>query len=530
MPLDYTQAQLKREIERQLGAPVVDFRILRKSVDARKKDNLFFVLNVEAAPQQEENAVLRRCAKNKNIQKASRTEYQFHISVTPSLRLRPVVVGSGPAGLFCAYALAKAGAQPILLERGKPVEERMQDVARFRSSGILNTESNIQFGEGGAGTFSDGKLTTGIKDPRCSYVLKTLADMAEGEAEDILYMAKPHIGTDRLVKIVKNMRRQIIQAGGTVLFSHKFDDIVHENGILRGILAEYQGEKKEISCNALVLAIGHSARDTFSLLHHHGLAMEQKPYAIGVRIEHKRAMIDRSQYGDFAGHPALGAADYKLSCTPDGLRGVYTFCMCPGGVVVPAASEEGCLAVNGMSEYARNAENSNAALLVGVSPADFPSSHPLAGVELQRKIERAAFLLGGGNYAAPVQLAGDLIKGRASQSLGSVQPSYLPAYTTADLRDCLPPFIIESIRAALPIFGKSIEGYDSYDAVLTGVESRSSSPVRILRDPQTFQASIAGIYPCGEGAGYAGGIVSAAVDGVRCAEKVLQNAQIQGNM
>ena len=520
MPLDYTPEQLKREVERILSCKVNRYSILRRAVDARKKDNVHFVLNVEAEAAGDEKTVLKRSAKNSNVQPVKGTEYLF--SLEGSFEKPPVVAGSGPAGLFCAYMLAKAGARPILLERGMDVDSRMQAVDRFRNTGILNPESNVQFGEGGAGTFSDGKLTTGIKDPRCRFVLQTLAEMAEGEAEDILYAAKPHIGTDRLVKIVKNIRQSIIALGGTVLFGHKLTDIITEKEALRGIVAECDGQRKEFSCSALVLAVGHSARDTFAMLRERGVKMEQKPYAVGVRVEHMRSMIDRSQYGDFAGHPALGAADYKLSCVPDGRRGVYTFCMCPGGVVVPASSEEGCLAVNGMSEYARDAENSNAALLVGISPEDLHSDDPLAGVELQRQIERAAYQLGGGGYAAPVQLAGDLMANKASHTLGDIVPSYLPKYTLCDLRECLPDFVIGAIRDALPLFGKSIQGYDRYDAVLTGVESRSSSPVRILRDPGTLQSSVAGLYPCGEGAGYAGGIMSAAVDGIRCAEKVLQ--------
>ncbi len=519
LSLDATEKDIKKAVEAKLGARVQEIKVLKRSVDARKKNNVMFIYTVQVRVENE-NKVLSHCKSSDVL--LSKTE----VYVPPMPRVQgnanTIVVGSGPAGLFCAYVLALAGCEPVLIERGMDVDQRKIKVDFFKKTGILDTQTNIQFGEGGAGTFSDGKLNTGIKDLRIRYVLETFAKFANGNADDILINAKPHLGTDRLVDIVKNMREEIIRLGGKVLFEHRLDDINTHNGIITSVRVNNNGNMADMPCKALVLAIGHSARDTVKMLFERMIEMEQKPFAMGVRIEHKRSMIDKSQYGAFAGHKNLGAADYKISTTPDGGRGVYSFCMCPGGVVVPASSEEGLLAVNGMSEYARDAQNSNAALLVGVSPEDFGSSHPLAGIELQRKTEKAAFDIGKG-YKAPIQLAGDLMNNRASRNIGSVEPSYLPGVEPCDLRECLPDFIIESIRLALPQFGRMIEGYDSYDAVLTGVESRSSSPVRIKRDPETLQCNISGIYPCGEGAGYAGGIVSAAVDGIKCAEKIINS-------
>ena len=521
MPLDSTKSDIKAKVAELLRAKVTDIKILKRAIDARKKGEICFVYNIEVSIKGDEVAVVKKC-NDKNIFISRQEAYVPPICEKASSKSKVIIVGSGPAGLFCAYILAKAGLEPLLIERGKTVDERKHDVELFRNSGILNTESNIQFGEGGAGTFSDGKLNTGIKDVRIRYVLETFAAAANGTADDILYMAKPHIGTDRLIGIIRNMREEIIRMGGSVLFEHRLCGIITSGSAIRGAAVEHNGIISELECDSLVLAIGHSARDTVKMLYESNISMEQKPYAMGVRIEHSRKAIDKSQYGKFAGHDKLSAADYKISCTPDGKRGVYSFCMCPGGVVVPAASEEGMLAVNGMSEFARDAENSNAELLVGVAPSDLDSNDPLAGIELQRKTERLAYQLGGANYKAPVQLAGDLIRGRASHEIGSIMPSYKPGYTPTDLRECLPAFIIESIRASLSIFGKMIDGYDTYDAVLTGVESRSSSPVRIKRDSITYESSIKGIYPCGEGAGYAGGIVSAAVDGIKCAEKIIE--------
>lgn len=519
IPLDYSEYDIKCEVSKILGTDVLSLKIIRRAVDARKKNNVFFVYNVDVEVSGNEDAIVKRCH-SKDIFISERSSF-IPLLKNKNADKKIIVVGSGPAGLFASYVLAKSGLTPIVIERGKAVDERREAVELFKNTGILNTETNIQFGEGGAGTFSDGKLNTGVKDKRIRYVLETFAEMANGTADDILYMAKPHVGTDRLINIVRNMRNSIISLGGKFLFEHKFSDIIVEDGNIRAIEVENENKKMFMPCDVLVLATGHSARDTFKMLHNRGIYMEQKPYAVGVRIEHKRSMIDKSQYGEFAGHRNLGAADYKISCTPDGMRGVYSFCMCPGGVVVPASSEVGCLAVNGMSEYKRDAENSNAALLVGIAPEDLKSDDPLAGIELQRQIESKAYALGGGGYKAPVQMVGDLLCGKASRSIGDVVPSYLPGVTPSDLRECLPDFVIESIKCALPKFGRMIEGYDRYDAVLTGVESRSSSPVRIKRCPDTLMCNVNGIYPCGEGAGYAGGIVSAAVDGIRCAEAVI---------
>lgn len=521
MRLDCSEDDIIAKVSEKLGVKVLSVKILKKAVDARKKDDVHFVFNVEAEVSCDEHKLIRKCG-NKDIFISRSEAYTPPIAVSSGRKRKTIVVGGGPAGLFCAYILAMAGAEPVLIERGKCVDERLKDIELFKNTGILNTESNIQFGEGGAGAFSDGKLNTGIKDVRIKYVLKTFAEAAEGNADDILYAAKPHIGTDRLIDIIRNMRKKIISMGGKVIFGCKLCGIIAENNVLRGVRLEKDGMVTDTECDSLVLAIGHSARDTVKMLYDSGIYMEQKPYAMGVRIEHKRELIDKSQYGAFAGHKSLGAADYKISCTPDGQKGVYSFCMCPGGEVVPAASETGMLAVNGMSRFARDAENSNSALLVGVSPNELKSDDPLAGIELQRRTERLAFELGGGGYKAPVQLAGDLIAGKASHSLGNVKPSYKPGVTPTDLRSCLPDFIIEAVRASLPVFGRMIEGFDAYDAVLTGVESRSSSPVRIKRDSITFECNIKGIYPCGEGAGYAGGIVSAATDGIKCAEKIIQ--------
>ncbi len=513
MPLSYTDATLRQAVAKHLKiapARILSCSLFKRSVDARHRDAVCFEITA-AVSLKDEESFLKTC-KLPSVSVATPSVLTLPaVKQSPS---RPVVVGSGPAGLFAALILAQIGLRPIVLERGAAVDDRKQAVDTFRRTGVLDTRSNVQFGEGGAGTFSDGKLNTGIKDPRCRYVLEQL--VTAGAPEEILWEATPHVGTDRLCQAVKGLRRMIEQLGGTVRFHTQVVEILHEHNALTGLVLQTENGREELPCTHAIFAIGHSARDTVEMLYRNGLQMEKKPFAVGVRIEHPREMIDRSQYGSFAGHPALGAANYKLSCHLKNGRGVYTFCMCPGGVVVAAASEHGGVAVNGMSEFARDAQNSNSALLVGVDPADMHGDSPLAGIALQRQMEQAAYRLGGNNYHAPVQLVGDFLQDRASVSLGEIAPSYTPGVTLTDLRDCLPPFVSQSLKEALPLFGRKLDGFDRYDAVLTGVESRSSSPVRILRN-ENGESTMRGLYPCGEGGGYAGGITSAAVDGIRCA-------------
>lgn len=493
--------------------------IYRKSIDARKKNEIFFVYACDFESGQEDR--LLKKARKLSLIRTPDMSYQEVISGDEKPVNRPIIVGSGPAGLFAGLFLARRGYRPVLLERGDDVDTRTRKIERFWQEGILDPESNVQFGEGGAGTFSDGKLTTLINDRRCRNIIEEFIEA--GAPEDILYKSKPHIGTDILRTTVKNLRKKIIALGGEVRFGSKLTDILIKDNQVVGITIN---GKETLPCDVLLVAIGHSARDTFELLYNRGLHISQKAFSIGVRVEHRQKMINCAQYGD--NHEVssiLGAADYKLSYHSANGRSAYTFCMCPGGTVVAAASEENTVVTNGMSEYKRDAENANAALLVNVTPQDFGSDHPLAGVEFQRKWERLAFEAGGGNYFAPAQTIGSFLKrSDKRERLGEVQNSYRPGITLTEIENCLPDYVVETMREALLHFDEKLKGFASPDGLLTGVETRSSSPIRINRD-ENHLSNIGGVYPVGEGAGYAGGIMSSAVDGVKTAEKVMERYQ-----
>jgi len=499
-----------------IGADCIkSLRIVKKSVDARKKARICFVYTVDIAIDKDENTILTSIS-DKHVCLAPTALY-----TPPQCRIvspRPVVCGMGPAGLFAGLILARAGLRPIIIERGEDVDSRVSAVNAFWSGSALNTQSNVQFGEGGAGAFSDGKLTTNIKDVRCKYVLNEF--IAHGAPPEIAYLAKPHIGTDKLRSVVKNLRKTIISLGGEVRFSTQLTNIVHKNNKLTAIEVTHGDQIQEIACDKLITAIGHSARDTFYMMYKSGVSMTAKPFAIGVRIEHAQEWLNSRQYGEFANHPALGAADYKLAAHLPSGRSVYTFCMCPGGFVVASASEESGVVTNGMSYHARGGANANSALLCEVYPSDFGDPWPLAGIKFQQKWEHAAFDQGGGNYSAPAVRVEDFLRGNISNHFGIIKPTYTPGVVFGDLSKCLPDYVIESLKAGISAFDTKLPGFAHPDAVLTGVETRSSSPVRILRT-DVLQSHISGVFPCGEGAGYAGGIMSAAVDGIKAAEAVI---------
>ena len=516
LPLTHPADHLKAAILKRLGiaaSELLAFSIFRRGHDARKKNAIMLVYTVDVEVRNEAALLAQNIP---HVGPAPDMRYRVVAQAPLDLQERPVVIGSGPCGLFAGLLLAQMGFKPIILERGKEVRERTKDTWGLWRQGKLDPESNVQFGEGGAGTFSDGKLYSQIKDPR-HLGRKVMSEFVQaGAPEEILYVSHPHIGTFRLVGMVETMRHAMQKLGAEFRFQSRVTDLEIDDGQVRGVLLA-NGER--IATRHVVLAVGHSARDTFEMLHRRGVSMEAKPFSIGFRIEHPQSVIDRARFGVNAGNPQLGAADYKLVHHAQNGRSVYSFCMCPGGTVVAATSEEGRVVTNGMSQYSRNERNANSGIVVGITPEDFPGD-VLAGVEFQRKWEARAFELGGKNYNAPAQRVGDFLAGRPSTQLGEVVPSYTPGVTPTDLASALPDFAIAAIREALPAFGKQITGFDMDDAVLTGVETRTSSPVRIKRGDDYQSINIKGLYPAGEGAGYAGGILSAAVDGIEVAEAV----------
>ena len=523
LPLDHSEREIRVAILKRLkiaADELVGYSIYRRGVDARNPSAIVFsyTLDIEA---RNEAALAARLQRDPRVSPAPDMHYRFVARAPAGLVFRPVVIGTGPCGMFAGLLLAQMGFRPIILERGKAVRERTRDIFGFWRNSVLEPESNVQFGEGGAGTFSDGKLYSQIKDPH-HYGRKALTELVQaGAPPEILYVSKPHIGTFRLVTIVENMRESIHALGGEIRFQCKVADIDIEKGPdgrgqVRGVVL---ADGATIAADHVVLAVGHSARDTFQMLYDRGVHIEAKPFSIGLRIEHPQSLIDRARYGRNAGHPLLGAADYKLVHHCKNGRSVYSFCMCPGGTVVAAASEPGQVVTNGMSQYSRNERNANAAIVVGITPVDYPG-HPLAGIAFQRHWEKLAFEAGGSNYCAPAQRVGDFLAGRPSAALGLVAPSYTPAVRMTDLGACLPDYAVEAIREALAAFDKQIKGFAMDDAVLTGVETRTSSPIRIKRNEQYQSMNTRGLFPAGEGAGYAGGILSAAVDGIEVAESV----------
>lgn len=518
LPAEHKQADLIYHAAQALkvrSSQIASLQIFKRSLDARKKPLLHWVYTVDVTLHSGERQVLRQARSNKITKEEP---YQYQIP-KKQLSARPVVVGFGPAGMFAALTLAIAGARPIVLERGESADRRRKKVETFWSEGKLDTESNVLFGEGGAGTFSDGKLNTGTKNERSRWILQQL--VRYGAQEDILYDAKPHVGTDVLFHVVQNIRKKIEALGGEIRFGAKLTEVEQKDGQLTAAVYEQAGKRNTLPCEALILAIGNSARDTIRMLHTSGIPMEPKPFSMGCRIEHKQAMVDRAQYG--ADRPAyLPPADYKLSCHLSDGTSAYTFCMCPGGYVVAASSQEETVVTNGMSYSGRDGENANAALLVTLKPERFPDKSPLGGMLWQEEIERKAFLLGGGNYHAPAQRVGDFLAHRSSDALGEVKGTYRPGIKLCDLHLLFPEDICRTLEGALRTLDTQLKGFAAYDALLTAPETRSSSPVRILRG-EDLQSTLRGLYPCGEGAGYAGGIMSAAADGMVCAERLLHS-------
>ena len=536
LPLAHADDALQAAILQTLGIQPTDlngFTVFKRSFDARKAELMqVYIVDVELASAALESALLARHAGNPHILPTPDMAYHAVGQAPADLPLRPVVVGFGPCGMFAALLLAQMGFRPIVLERGKTVRQRTKDTWGLWRKNVLNPESNVQFGEGGSGTFSDGKLYSQIKDPR-HLGRKVMNEFVKaGAPADILYEAHPHIGTFKLVKVVENMREQILALGGEIRFEQRVTDVLVEDGPqgkhIRGltVLDQANGQTHELRAEHVVLALGHSARDTFAMLHERGVYVEAKPFSIGFRVEHPQGLIDRARWGRHAGHPALGAAEYKLVHHASNGRSVYSFCMCPGGTVVAATSEPGRVVTNGMSQYSRNERNANAGIVVGIDPRDYPgfeAGNPLAGIELQRQLESHAFVLGGSNYQAPGQLVGDFVAGRPSTALGSIIPSYKPGVTLGDLSSALPGYAIEAMREAFPAFGRKIKGFDTHDAVLTGVETRTSSPIRMKRGDDLHSVNVRGLYPAGEGASYAGGILSAGVDGIKVAEALARS-------
>ena len=530
------EAALRARAAQALGlvdaADIATLRVFKRSFDARKVDLLaVYIVDITLADPTQQAALLEKFAGNPHIQPTPDMAWHPVGQAPAELPLRPVVVGFGPCGIFAALVLAQMGFKPIVLERGKNVRERTQDTWGLWRKRELNPESNVQFGEGGAGTFSDGKLYSQIKDPR-HLGRKVMAEFVKaGAPEEILYVAHPHIGTFKLVKVVESLRAQIIALGGEIRFGQRVTDLVVETGPqgrhVRGVqvLDQASGTTTELRADHVVVALGHSARDTFAMLYERGVQMQAKPFSIGFRIEHPQGVIDRARWGRHAGHSLLGAADYKLVHHAANGRAVYSFCMCPGGTVVAATSEPGRVVTNGMSQYSRNERNANAGIVVGITPEDFApyGEGPLAGIALQRHWESQAFVLGGGDYLAPAQRVGDFIRNRASREFGTVLPSYTPGVTLGSLDEALPRYAIDAIREALPAFGRQIRGFDMDDALLTGVETRTSSPLRITRGADGHSLNTRGLFPAGEGAGYAGGILSAGVDGIKIAEAVARS-------